>query len=59
MNGFYRALWKYWDKPQPKARLNKVEPLEVSNHDALIFGLKFIILALAIFFAFLFGGLVL
>lgn len=53
------SLWKYWDKPNPKARLDKVEdPVHISNHDAIIFCIKFVAIALAIFFAFLTGMMV-
>ena len=52
MSSFLNALKGYWWKPSPKADLHKVEKEEVTNSDALFFGLKFSVLALAIFFLF-------
>ena len=45
-----KGLWDYWNEPTPKVRLERVEEEEVSNFDALYFCIKFIMLALAIFF---------
>ena len=45
-----KGLWGYWNEPKPKARLQRVEDEEVSNSDAILFCIKFTLLALAIFF---------
>lgn len=50
MNNLCSALWSYWDTPKPKVRLGKREPEKVSNGEALIFIVKFIVLAIAISF---------
>ena len=53
------GLWNYWNEPKPKARLHRVEDEEVSNSDAILFCIKFTVLALAIFFLFEFVRMVL
>jgi len=50
MSSFFNALYHYWRKPSPKADLHKAEEEEVSNSDALFFGLKFSVLVVTIFF---------
>lgn len=60
MSNFLGALWSYWNKPSPKADLHKAKGEEVSNSDAILFCIKFSVLALAIFFFIsIVGGLIL
>ena len=54
-----KGLWDYWNEPEPKVRLGRVKEEEVSNSDAILFCIKFTLLALAIFFLFEFVRMVL
>lgn len=53
------ALWSYWDTPKPKVRLGKTEPEKVSNGEAILFCIKFTVLAIAIYFLILFVRMIL
>jgi hypothetical protein len=51
--GLLGALWQYWnisDKPRLNRKNTYFEELKPSNKDALVFAMLFTIIAIAIFF---------